>query len=245
MDTPSTFSTPKPIRLLRRLLQIGSPEKDAIILDFFAGSCTTAQAMLELNREDGGNRRFIMVQLPEPTDNPDFPTIADIGKERIRRVIAKMQQEQEGQLPLTTRDTPEDLGFKVFKLAPSNYRSWPGVDDDTPTAYEQQMTLFTDPLVDGWTAEDVIYEVALKEGYGLNCQVSPLPRTGEGPGVSVQRVTDPDRDQSFLICLDGHIDLPDLHYLNLSQVDTFICRDVALDDEAAANLALQCRLKTI
>ena len=121
--------------------------------------------------------------------------------------------------------------------------------DDTPDAYEQQMALFTDPLVDSWTAEDAIYEVALKEGYGLNCQISPLPQMGEGPGVragaTVYRVTDPDREQSFFICLDGRVDLADLNGLNLSQDDIFVCRDVALDDEAAANLALQCRLKTI
>lgn len=232
---------PKPVSLLKALIAVGTASND-IIVDFFAGSCTTAQAVLELNREDGGNRRFIMVQLPEPTSNPQFPTIADIGKERIRRVIAGMQQEQEGQLPLDTRETPEDLGFRVFKLSPSNYRPWRGVADDTPDVYEQQMALFTDPLVDRWTAEDVIYEVALKEGYGLNCRVEPVPAV---TGNTVYRVTDPDREQSFFICLDDRISLAELKGLNLSQDDTLVCRDVALDDEAAANLALQCRLKTI
>ena len=245
------FPFPKPTGLIKPLLQIASLSEGDVVIDFFAGSCTTTQAILELNREDGGDRRFIMVQLPEPTpgDSParqaGYESIADIGKERIRRVIAQMQQERESQLPLETRETPEDLGFKVFKLAPSNYQLWRGVGEDTPDAYAEQMELFTDPLVDGWTAENVIYEVALKEGYGLNCQITPLPLVGEGPGVRAFRVTDPDKEQSFTICLDNAISLENLSALNLDKDDLFICRDVALDDEAAANLALQCRLKTI
>ena len=85
-------------------------------------------------------------------------------------------------------------------------------------------------------------EVALKEGYGLNCRIEPVAAV---TGNTIHRVTDPDKEQSFFICLDNQIDLANLNGLNLSQDDTFVCRDVALDDEAAANLALQCRLKTI
>ena len=83
------FDTPKPVRLISRMLTIGT-EDDAIILDFFAGSGATAQAVLELNAKDGGHRKFILVQLPEKTDNPKFPTIADITRERVRRVIGKL-----------------------------------------------------------------------------------------------------------------------------------------------------------
>src|SRR5436305_1092002 len=90
---------PKPVSLIKTLVK-QSTSNDDIILDLFAGSCTTAQAVLELNHEDDGNRRFIMVQLPELTDNPQFPTIAEIGKERMRRVISKMREENEGTLGL-------------------------------------------------------------------------------------------------------------------------------------------------
>lgn len=94
-----------------------------------------------------GNRRFIIVQLPEPTGNQQFSTIAEIGKERIRRVIACMKKEREDQLAL---DKPEDLGFKVFKLAPSNYKQWQGdlsgLQD--PTGLVHQAELFADPLVE-------------------------------------------------------------------------------------------------
>jgi adenine-specific DNA-methyltransferase len=261
MGMGDIFDNPKPTRLMKRILQLTTnPNGSETVLDFFAGSCTFAHTVLELNREDDGDRSFIMVQLPEPTpdDSParraGYETIADIGKERICRVIAQMQREREGQLPLETRETPEDLGFKVFKLAPSNYQLWRGVDEDTPDAYAEQMALFADPLVDGWTAENVIYEVALKEGYGLNCRIAPFPvpppLSGEGgdrrsPGGGIYRVTDPDKEQSFTICLDSAIRLEDLSALNLDKDDLFICRDVALDGEAAANLALQCRLKTI
>ena len=245
----AVYDTPKPVGLVKRIVQIStSPLGQDVVLDFFAGSCATAEAVLELNGEDDGNRRFIMVQLPEPiaagspAREAGYDTITDIGEERIRRVIAKMKQANEGQLPLETRETPEDLGFKVFNLAPSNYRSWSGVDEDKPDAYAQQMGLFTDPLLDGWSAEDIIYEVVLKEGYGLNCRIEPVPSV---EGNTVQQVSDPDKEQSFYICLDSDILLSSLTPLNLDKEDVFICRDVALDDEAAANLALQCRLKTI
>lgn len=245
----AVYDTPKPVGLIKRIVQIStvSSEQD-VILDFFAGSCTTAQAVLELNREDGGNRRFIMVQLPEPTaeDSPartaGYETISAIGKERIRRVITNMCEANGGQVPPGTPETPEDLGFKVFRLGPSNYRLWRGVEEDTLDAYAEQMELFTDALVDRWTAEDVIYEVALKEGYGLNCRIEPVPTV---TGNTVYRVTDPDKGQSFQICLDDAMDVDNLSALNVSSDDLFICRDVALEDETAANLALQCRLKTI
>ena len=235
------FSYPKPISLISHLAKICAAE-DSIVLDLFAGSGTTAQALLELNREDGGNRRFIMVQLPEPTDNKQFPTIAEIGKERIRRVIKKMVKERKGELDLKSRTTPEDLGFKVFKLAASNYRQWEGVETKDAGVYAETLKLHTDPLVDGWKAEKVIYEVVIKEGYGLNCRVEKVKEVKES---EVWRVTDPDKAQSFLICLDDTVPLKGLKPLALKKDDLFICRDCALDDAAAANLALQCRLKTI
>jgi adenine-specific DNA-methyltransferase len=243
LGTADVFSNPKPARLLRRIIQLTTEGQDQeFILDFFSGSCTTAQAVLELNEEDGGNRRFIMVQLPEPTGRQDFPTIADIGKERIRRVIARLKGEGNAQPSLDQVHGAEDLGCKVFKLAPSHFKPWVGVPQLTPTEYADQMALFDDPLVDGWTAAGVIQEIALKEGYGLDCRIETLPGV---TGQTVYRVTDGQRQQTFAICLDDQITLGALATLQLAKDDLFICRDCALDDEAAANLALQCRLKTI
>lgn len=234
----SVFDNPKPTRLVKRMLQLctSSNEDGEIILDFFSGSGTTSQAVLELNREDGGNRKFILVQLPEPTENKESPTIAEIGKERIRRVIKKMKKEREGQLKL---DKPEDLGFKVFKLRESNYKQWEGAIEKDPKAYAKQMEMLADPLVKGWKEEDVLYEAALKEGYGLNIKLEETKAKG------VQKVSDPDKDQAFYICLADKIKLKDVKPLELKKDDLFICRDIALDDETAANLSLQCRLKTI
>jgi adenine-specific DNA-methyltransferase len=241
------YDFPKPVSLIKYLVSMGTTGDQDIVLDFFAGACTTAQAVLELSREDEHDRRFICVQLPERTpDNSEakkagYATIADIGTERIRRVIAQMQQGKDGQLVLDLQPG-EDLGFKVFKLALSNYRPWSGVDQDSPDAYTGQMELFSDPLVDGWTVENVIYEVALKEGYGLNCRIAAVDAVRSN---TIYRVTEPDKGQSFAICLDDVVHLEGLRALDLDKDDLFICRDVALTDKAAANLALQCRLKTV
>ena len=255
------FDNPKPVSLIKRFVQLGVYDpRDAIILDFFAGSCTTAQAVLELNHEDGGRRRFIMVQLPEPLPSPVIlsaegaknltpardssaspqsdttilRTIADMGKERLRHVAANMS---------TTCRSGEDLGFAVFKLAESNFKRWRAPDVPGSEAYAAQMEAHADPLVEGWAAEAVIYEVALKEGYGLNMDLTGL---GDLPGLKrLYRLADLNRGQSFYICLDDILRLEDLAPLALKRDDLFICRDRALDNETAANLALQCRLKTI
>ena len=235
------FDFPKPLDLIKLLLEQATSEND-IAFDFFAGSCPLAEAVLELNRQDGLNRRFIVSQLPEPTtkgspsQKSGYATISEIGKERIRRVIKRMKKERAGQLPL---DKPEDLGFKVFKLAISNYKQWYFDDVENVEAYIKQMQMFIDPLVEDYLDENVTYEVALKEGYGLNVR---FERTTVR---NVERVTDPDKDQSLYICLSDKIRLGDLRPLNLKKDDLFICRDIALNDETAANLALQCRLKTI
>ena len=237
----SVFKFPKPVKLIKHFLQIATKEDD-LILDFFAGSSTTAQAVLELNRESGKNRRFIMVQLPEATPedsdarNAGYETISDIGKERIRRVITDMQEDEE-------HVESEDLGFKVFKLAESNYRSWNGVEEDTPESYTEQLRLFSgNPLIKDWIPENVIYEIALKEGYRLNCliaQVKDIQRN------TIFRVSSADQEQAFYICLDEELCQDDIDKLGLTTDDLFVCFDHALDDTQAANLALQCRLKTI
>jgi adenine-specific DNA-methyltransferase len=240
-DGASPFDTAKPVKLLRRILELCS-DQESIVMDFFAGSTTTAQAVLELNNEDGGNRKFIMVQLPEPTGNKDYPTIAEIGKERIRRVIAKLKKEADGQLDMKDREVPEDLGFKVFKLAKPHIQPWDGSGPHDPTAHAKKLAFYNDPLVPGWTATGVLWEVALREGYGLNTRFEPKQLAN---GVTVYLVTDPDTEQRFILCLDEAVRADMSRELELTSNDLFICRDKALDDTAAANLALQCRLKTI
>jgi adenine-specific DNA-methyltransferase len=239
----SVIQFPKPVALLKKLINIGSnADEGHIILDFFAGSGTTAQAVLELNREDGGDRRFVLVQLPEPTGNTKYPSITDIGKERIRRVIEKLAKDTQKGLDLKDRQQSEDVGFKVFKLAKPNIQQWSHDEERDPEAYSQKLALFNDPLVAGWKPENVIWEVALREGFGLKTQFALRDL---GNGNTVYDVIDPDSEQKFMICLDDKIPIDLSKHCELTLEHLFVCRDVALDDSAAANLALQCRLKTI
>lgn len=238
-DGQAPFDFPKPVTLLRRLIQIANTDDDSIIVDFFAGSCTTAHAVLELNMEDGLNRQFIMVQFPEPTPEDSearkmgYKTIAEVGKERIRRVIRGYGDDPK---PM------EGVGFKVFKLAPSNFKQWEDYTGNNPDEYLEQLSLFQTTLVDGYRNIDVIYEVILKEGYDLNSQIEQVENV---TGNTVFRITDPVRNQFFYLCLDKQIHLEALEPLSLKEDDLFICLDTALDDTTKANLALQCRLKTI
>jgi adenine-specific DNA-methyltransferase len=243
------FDFPKPSELVRRFVEQASSGDD-IVMDFFAGSGTTAHAVMTQNRNDGGRRRCISIQLPEPTaadsevSRMGFRNIAELGKDRIRRVSAKMCKEAKGKLNLDQDDLPEDLGLRVYKLAQSHFRQWSGVDQSDPQAWAKQMDLFVDALLPGWERLNVIYEVALKEGYALTSKVEQLGAK-RGKHNTVYRVTDTRNGQSFCICLDDAIDAQVIKMLDLKKDDLYICRDVALTDELAANLALQCRLKTI
>ena len=104
------------------------------------------------------------------------------------------------------------------------------------------MELYLDPLVDGWKEENVIYEVATKEGYSLTCRLEKVYEVAEN---NIWKVTDEDKEQSFYVCLDDTLKRDSVKSLELSTDTLFICRDKALDDELAANLALQCNLKVI
>lgn len=232
---------PKPSLLVQRLIEQTTSDDD-IVMDLFGGSATTAHAVLAQNRKDGGSRSFLIVQLPEPIINGEYKTIAEVAKERIRRVTAHFAKAAETKLDLTERQVPEDLGFRVFKLTPPNIQQWRAEEERDPDTYAQKLSLFNDPLVFGWKAENVIWEVALREGFGLRTtfQVRQL-----GNGNNVYEVIDIDSKQVFFICLDDQVRADLIRQLPLTPDDLFVCRDMALDDSAAANLALQCRLKTI
>ena len=160
-DDIGVFDGPKPIRLLRYLSTIANLNEDSIVLDFFSGSATTAHAVMLLNAEDGGNRRFIMVQLPELTDEKSeaykagYKNICEIGKERIRRAGKKIKEDNANKAGIERLDT----GFRVLKLDTSNMADVYYTPADTPI----QTTLNFDALVDnireGRTAEDLLFQV--------------------------------------------------------------------------------------
>lgn len=175
-DGKNIFDTPKPLRLLERLLLLTTPKSDSdIILDFFAGSCTTAHAVLALNKEDGGNRKFICAQLPEKCDENSeafkagYKTIAEIGKERIHRVIKKIKDEQDGKLDLDGNGD-KDLGFKVFKLKESNFKIWRS-NIETEEELIAQMQKHLEPLDEHAKIEDVLYELLIKSGGNLTAKI--------------------------------------------------------------------------
>ena len=178
------FDHPKPLELVKKALQIGTKDSD-IILDFFSGSGTTAHAVFDLNKQDGGNRKFIMVQLPEPCAEDSeafkagYKTIADIGKERIRRVIKKIQEESKGQLDF--QGSKMDLGFKVFKLDQSNFKIWDGAVDETADGkkIEKQLELQIEHINPKATEDDILYELLLKSGYTLTTKVESLLLAGK------------------------------------------------------------------
>lgn len=163
------FDYSKPISLVR-LSAILTTKNDDIILDFFSGSATTAHAVMQLNAEDGGNRQFIMVQLPEPTDEKSeaakagYHTICDIGKERIRRAGEKIKEEK-GLLAQNL-----DIGFKVFKLDSSNIRKWQPRADNL----EQSLLDQIENLVPDRSDADAVYEIMLKYGLDLTWPVEEL-----------------------------------------------------------------------
>lgn len=229
------FDNPKPVGLIRKMLQMATePNEKALVLDFFAGSCTTALAVMEQNRADGGDRRFIMIQLPEPTQNPRYPTIAEIGKERIRRFVSEAEMAHD-------RAAPPDLGFRAFRLTRTHFRQWEGLAEPSAAALCEQLQLMVDPLVTGWEPEGVLWEIALKEGFSLSSRVERIPPAAG----QAWHMIDLDRGQEMVVCLDGEIPAELLERLPLAEDRLFVCRDAALTDEQAANLGLRYRLKTI
>lgn len=166
-----TLKFPKPISLIKTLLEQGS-EKESIVLDFFAGSGTTAHAVLKLNSEDGGNRKFICVQLPEKLDKESdaskagFETIASITKERIRRAGEKIKSENKKDL-FNGSNARFDIGFKAFKLDSSNIIAW----DGNPENFENNLFNSTSNIKEGRTEDDVLFEILLKNGLDLTLPI--------------------------------------------------------------------------
>ena len=168
------FETVKPTDVIKRLVYHATEiSNNDIVLDFFSGSGTTAHAVAELNAEDGGNRRWICVQLPELTDEKSeaykagYRTIADIARERIRRAGAKIRADQADKL--ASRNAPLDLGFRAYRVGDSNFKQWNELVSD-PEEIRQQTLANLDPLEEGATDDDLLTELLLKRG------ISPLAK---------------------------------------------------------------------
>ena len=180
----SVFTNTKPLRYMNRFISIGS-EKDSIILDFFSGSATTAHAVMQLNAEDGGNRKFILVQLPEETSEDSeaykagYKNICEIGKERIRRAGKKIKEES----PLTTQDL--DTGFRVFRMDSSNYEE---VEHAPKDWNQQELDLFLNNIKSDRTDLDLLFGCMLDWGVQLSLPMT----TEEVEGKKIYTINDGD-----------------------------------------------------
>jgi adenine-specific DNA-methyltransferase len=238
------FTNPKPVRLLEHFVPFIIKNSEDIVIDFFSGSCTTAQAVLELNQKDGINRKFIMIQIPEPCDEKSeackagYKNIAEIGKERICRVIKKIEKkwavkakEAKEKLPGMAEDIPDlDLGFKVFKLNKSNFKVWDGSD---PNASEgkifEQLEMFVDHIDSKSSQEEILYELLLKAGFM--------------PTEKVEKIELADKlvcsiaEGALLICLENEITRDLIDAVGQAGPAQFICLDRGFkgNDQLKAN----------
>ncbi|MBF0325491.1 MAG: site-specific DNA-methyltransferase [Alphaproteobacteria bacterium] len=220
------FDNPKPVRLLQRVLEHGGDDS-GIILDFFAGSGVTAQAVFSQNIQDGGTRKFVLVQLPEPTENSDYPTIADIARERIRSASKQIAAEMEDRLDLDKAKKP-DIGFRAFKLDRSNFRSWDGdVTEDEQLA--AQLELHIDHVATESSAEDILYELLLKDGFPLAVPIKTLGLAGK----EVFSIA----SGALLICLDKHLTQEVIDAMADLEPSRVICLDAGFqgNDQLKAN----------
>ena len=219
------FENPKPYEIVIKLLKPITTKND-IILDFFSGSATMAHAVMKLNAEDGFNRKYICVQLPEKTESNSvankagYQTICEIGKERIRRVGEKIKEENKDKEGIENLD----IGFKVFKLDSSNLVKW----DNTPTTDEEevkkriQQSLFY--LVEGREDLDLVYEIMLKYGLSLTLPVEER----KFDGVTAYIINHP--DYKVLICLQPNITLSAVEEMDKETIGTYIFADRCFAD---------------
>jgi len=244
LELAGIFDNPKPTRLIRQIVNLVS-DYDSIILDFFAGSGTSAHSIIELNREDSGNRKYILVQLPELTDEKSearkagYNKISDITIERNRRVIQKIEKEEAEKQPqlLESDKKPFKTGFKVYKLAKSNF---PRIDfaPDPKNNEEENLALLNNYIQDKEAMflavideKNIFDEVLLKNGFMLNYSKVKEDAFSKN---KVYRIKDDFKE--CLICMDMALDKQTLKDLESYKETIFICLERSLDTTMKWNL---------
>lgn len=243
----AVFEYSKPVSLVKKLALVGMNEKE-VFLDFFAGSGTTGQAIIELNKEDGGNRKFILVQIPELVNEngeaykAGFKTISDITIERNKRVVQKLIEEKKNLQPdLFTNGHKEDavkgLGFKVFRLVKSNFPRVEFAPDPEKTDEENIELLkkyISDKeaqLVTAFNRDELMTEILLKKGFNLNYTTQKQEQFKKN---EIYLATDGEKET--LICLDLTIEMETVVYFKKHTDKKFICLERALDTTKKYNL---------
>lgn len=229
LGAPHGFDTVKPVNLLTEILSHLPP--DTLVLDFFAGSGTTAAAALEMNRDDGGSRRFILVQLPEPLDrdNPkqrtlaDYlssigrpPKLAELTKERVRRVVKKLHAATDGVLALGG-ERQQDLGFRVFKLAESNFTAWRADAPTDAVELAKQLELHVDHVRPDRTDNDLLCEILLKSGFPLTTPIEVVALANK----TTYRIA----SGALVICLERAITLELIRAIATKPPERVVCLD--------------------
>jgi adenine-specific DNA-methyltransferase len=247
------YDFPKPLEYIEETIKIGCTKED-LVMDFFAGSGTSGHAVWDLNRKDGGRRKFITVQMDEPVDekteagrnalNLGLKTVADICVERLKRV-------SDGYMKEKTLFGEHDFGFKVFRLDKSNFNLKDEFEiSDEKDAKELKKKYLDwlgiwvkEPLVAGWKPLDVVYEVILKEGFDLNSEIEEIKIKSN----DFLHVTDEKEGQEFYISLDDRINKATIEEIRTPAYKgrTFVFFDKALTDNDKINLKAFVRVKVI
>ena len=259
-DGEKVFDYSKPVKLMKQIVQLYTNEDD-IVLDFFSGSASTAHAVMSLNLDDGKNRRFIMVQLPELTEEKSeafkagYKNICEIGKERIRRAGKKILEDN-AQTELGEEDKkPLDVGFKVFKLDDSNLKIWDGtpIQDKQIDLFYERLNAMIDTVKDDRTDMDVVYEVMLKMGIPLTETVTQISlaecrnenvecRNDENSASytihsTLQKVAYAVGDFLLLVCLAEKITAEDIEAMAQYAPAKIICAEAGFADDSALSNA--------
>ena len=213
-DGDIPFDTPKPVRLLNRIVQIATDE-DSTVLDFFSGSATTAHAVMQHNASDSAHRKFILVQIPENVDNK-YGNLCEIGKERIRRAGKKIKEES----PLTTQDL--DTGFRVLKLDSSNMQDV----YYTPSEFNEQK-LFDDNIKPDRTEEDLLFQTMIELGIELSAKIEKQSIAGK----TVWSVS----DGYLMACFDEEVNETTITEIARQQPYYFVMRDSSLANDQVAD----------
>lgn len=233
------FDFPKPSQLIKHLI-MQTTNDDDIVLDFFAGSGTTAHAMMSLNQDELCSRRFICVQIPALLDDNSeafqagFTSISKLSIERLKRVSKQLSE-------LST--TKFDLGFRVVSLLNSNYKHWRDYQGNSISELELTFDEFNQsPLREEYTEDGLLTEIILLEGFTLCSTISQLP---EIQSNTIRKVTSEYCDHALLVCLDKEIAKATVAGLQLGENDIFICLDSAISTEDKLRLSDKGLIKTI
>jgi type III restriction system methylase len=245
-DGKRVFDFPKPSKLLKNIIGLGSATKlsnDDVVLDFFSGSATTAHAVMQLNAEDGGSRKHIMVQLPEPTDEKSeafkagYKKISDIARERINRAGEKIKADFADKL--AERETPLDVGYRTYKLADTNFTKWQSAPTGDLNELQARLDLMRESSNDNASEDDLLVEVLLKMGLPLTTRT----QTVDVDGLHVhQVVTEGNSSEGQpVLYLNEHVK-PTLEQLRAIITDLAPSKFVILDDAFQGDNQLKTNL---